>query len=134
MSSTDTFTAFVESLAEHLDDREANGADLAARLYLSRSHFDRIVAATAGETPARFRRRVLLERAAFRLLTSADTVLDIAIEAGYSSHEAFTRAFERAYDRPPAAWRNDPSHIQLDAPNGCTFTRQQICDCLAVRR
>jgi hypothetical protein len=80
VSSTDTFTAFVESLAEHLDDHEANGADLAARLYLSRSHFDRIVAATAGETPARFRRRVLLERAAFRLLTSSDTVLDIAID------------------------------------------------------
>ena len=121
MRSTDTFTTFVHSLADHLDDHEANGADLAARLYLSRSHFDRIVAATAGETPARFRRRVLLERAAFRLLTSSDTVLDIAIEAGYSSHEAFTRAFERAYDRPPATWRNDPSHIQLDAPNGVHF-------------
>ena len=27
------------------------------------------------------------------------SVLDVAVEAGYGSHEAFTRAFQRAYDR-----------------------------------
>jgi AraC family transcriptional regulator len=117
----DTFTAFVGSLADRLDDHELDGASLAAQLYLSRSHFDRLVAATAGETPARFRRRVLPERAAFRLLTTPGTVLDIALDAGYSSNEAFTRAFERAYGKPPSAWRTNPSHIQLATPNGVHF-------------
>jgi AraC-like DNA-binding protein len=28
-------------------------------------------------------------------------VLDLAIDAGYGSHEAFTRAFTRAYGKPP---------------------------------
>ncbi|MBA2717514.1 MAG: AraC family transcriptional regulator, partial [Propionibacteriales bacterium] len=77
-TSYDTFTVFVDTLATHLDDHGARGEDLAARVYLSRFHFDRVVSAAAGESPARFRRRVLLERSAFRLATSGTGVLDIA--------------------------------------------------------
>jgi AraC family transcriptional regulator len=121
MSGVDTFLSFVDSLASNLDDHDATGADLAARVYLSRFHFDRVVQATCGETPARFRRRVLLERSAFRLATTEKGVLDIAVEAGYSSNEAFTRAFASAYGRSPSAWRREPSRIQLDTPNGVHF-------------
>lgn len=121
MTTADTFSSFVESLASHLDDHDATTPDLAARLYLSRSHFDRLVGAASGETPVRFRRRVLLERAAFRLLTSESGVLDIAVEAGYSSHEAFSRAFSRAYGVPPTTWRLTPTRIQIETPNGVHF-------------
>ena len=117
----DTFATFVDTLADRLDDHEASGDDLAARAYMSRFHFDRVVAAVSGETPSRLRRRVLLERAAFRLVTSDAGVLEIALEAGYSSHEAFTRAFKRAYGAGPAAWRSSPGPIQLDTPNGVHF-------------
>ncbi len=118
----DTFTDFVDTLASHLDDHEARGEDLAARAYLSRFHFDRVVRAAAGESPARFRRRVLLERSAYRLATSSAGVLDVAVEAGYSSNEAFTRAFQRAYGVGPSVWRRKPScQIQLDTPNGVHF-------------
>jgi len=79
------------------------------------------VSAVAGETPARLRRRILLERAAYRLVTSRDAVLEIALEAGYSSNEAFTRAFQRAYGVGPSAWRSAPGPIQLAAPNGVYF-------------
>lgn len=120
-SPGDTFVRFVDTLACHLDDHDANGADLAARVYLSRFHFDRVVSATAGETPARFRRRVLLERSAYRLVTTNHGVLDIAIEAGYSSNEAFTRAFRRAYGRAPSVWRGTPGRMQLDSPNRVHF-------------
>jgi AraC-like DNA-binding protein len=118
---TDTFTSFVDDLVELLDDHDATGEDLAARAFLSRSHFDRVVAGIAGETPSRLRRRVLLERAAFRLRTSDDGILEIAHEAGYSSNEAFTRAFARAYGVAPSAWRAAPGPIRLDAPNGVHF-------------
>jgi AraC family transcriptional regulator len=118
---TDTFVGFVDLLARHLDDHDATGEDLAARAYLSRFHFDRLVRAAAGETPGRFRRRVLLERAAYRLATGDAGVLDIAVEAGYSSNEAFTRAFQRAYGSAPSAWRLRPTRILLDTPNGVHF-------------
>jgi AraC-like DNA-binding protein len=120
-AARDTFAAFVDSLATRLDDHEATGTDLAARAFLSRYHFDRVVVAVAGETPAQLRRRVLLERAAYRLVTSDLGILDIGVEAGYSSHEAFTRAFSRAYSRTPSAWRAGPGQIQLDCPNGVHF-------------
>src|SRR5687768_8896543 len=117
----DTFVSFVDSLAESLDDHDSTGDDLAARACLSRFHFDRVVSGVSGETPTRLRRRVLLERAAFRLLTTGDGVLEIAHEAGYSSNEAFTRAFRRAYGLTPSAWRASPRRIKLDAPNGVHF-------------
>lgn len=119
--ANDTFIAFVDVLADALDDHEASAQDLATRVHLSRFHLDRVIAATAGEPPAAFRRRVLLERAAYRLVTSDRTVLDIAIEAGYGSHEAFTRAFTRAYGVSPTRWRRRPTQIQIDAPNDVHF-------------
>lgn len=120
-TSGDAFAAFVDLLAAHLDDHELRGAELAARVPMSRYHFDRLVRAAAGETPARFRRRVLLERAAFRLRTGARSILDVATEAGYSSHEAFTRAFRRAYGVAPSAWPGTPGQIRLACPNDVHF-------------
>jgi len=122
MSATsDTFARFLDVLGSTLDDRETTGEALAARVHLSRYHFDRVVASAAGEPPGALRRRILLERAAYRLLTSGQTVLEISIEAGYSSHEAFTRAFARAYARPPSEWRRRPSRFQLGPPGQVHF-------------
>src|SRR5215468_2184178 len=120
--STDVFAAFVDVLVEALDDHEATGNDLAARVRMSRSQLDRVVAAAAGEPSGSFRRRILLERAAYRLLTGpSHNILDVAVEAGYGSHEAFTRAFGRAYGVTPAAWRGRPDRIRIDAPSGIHF-------------
>ncbi len=120
-TATDTFSRFVSVLASTLDDHEVTGEALAARVHLTRYHFDRVVAATAGEPPLAFRRRILLERAAYRLLTTDSTVLDVALEAGYSSHEAFTRAFSRAYGRTPSAWRRGRSQFEIAAPSRVHF-------------
>jgi AraC-like DNA-binding protein len=120
-TATDTFASFVDALASSLDDHRVRGEDLAASALLSRFHFDRVVSAVAGETPTRLRRRILLERAAYRLVTTRDGVLEIALEAGYASNEAFTRGFRRAYGAGPSAWRSAPGPIQLGAPNGVHF-------------
>jgi len=119
-SQTDPFAAFVDAVAASLD--ESSRADgLAARLHLSRSHLDRIVTAASGEAPGRLRRRILLERAAFRLLEGELGILDVALEAGYTSHEAFTRAFRRAYGHAPSGWRAEPGPLHLPAPNRVHF-------------
>ncbi len=121
-AATDTFVAFVDVLADALDDHETTGEALAARLFLSRYYFDRVIASVAGEPPAAFRRRILLERAAYRLLTTDRPVLDVAVEAGYGSHEAFTRAFERAYGDRPTVWRRRPTQTQIAAPSDVHFS------------
>jgi AraC-like DNA-binding protein len=119
--AADHFAGFVAVLADALDDHEATNEELARRLFLSRFHLDRIVSSVAGEPPAAFRRRILLERAAYRLLTTDRTLLDVAVEAGYGSHEAFTRAFTRAYGVSPARWRGRPTAIRIEAPSGVHF-------------
>jgi AraC-like DNA-binding protein len=111
--TTDTFARFVDVLADALDDHATTGEVIASRLHLSRSHCDRLVSAVAGEPPAALRRRILLERAAHRLVTTDDELLPVALEAGYSSHEAFTRAFQRAFGAAPSRWRRRPTPFQL---------------------
>jgi AraC-like DNA-binding protein len=120
-AASDTFAAFLAVLADGLDDEEHTGDGLASRLCLSRFHLDRMISAVAGEPPAAFRRRVLLERAAYRLLTTERTILEVALEAGYGSHEAFTRAFARSFGSAPASWRRRPSTFRIEAPSDIHF-------------
>jgi len=62
----DRLRSLIDLLVESVE-RPAAGADLARRAYLSRFHFDRLVRGTLRETPAAFRRRLVLERPARRL-------------------------------------------------------------------
>ncbi|MFB6721716.1 helix-turn-helix domain-containing protein [Kribbella sp. NPDC056345] len=118
----DLFVALVDVVGESLDDVSASGAELARRLHLSRFHCDRIATAVAGETPIALRRRLLLERAAYQLAGTDRGILDIAVDAGFGSHEAFTRAFSRSYGTTPKQWRRQPTHpFFLDAPSGVHF-------------
>ena len=113
--------ALTESLAGSPGESWVDGEQLALRIHVSRFHLDRIVRSVSGESPAAFRRRVLLERAAYRLLTTQARVLDVGVEAGYDSHEGFARAFTRAYGVGPQRWRRSPGQIRLEAPSGVHF-------------
>lgn len=121
MATPDHFVALVDRLAADLDGSPATAEGLAAGAHLSRFHFDRVVTAVAGESPTRFRARVLMERAAYRMLTTDATLLDVAVDAGFGSHAAFTRAFSRAYGATPSAWRAHPTRFQIAAPNDVHF-------------
>ena len=46
-----------------------------------------------------------MDAAARRLLSSDETVLDIAVCFGFSSQAAFTRAFRKTYGLPPGRFR-----------------------------
>ena len=125
MTTTDGLTGLLDWLQVGLDDPETSATELAARAHLSRFHFDRLIAAATGEPPGALRRRLLLERAAHRLTTSDRTILDIAVEAGYGSHEAFTRAFLRAYGVTPTSVRRRRPvtfrELELPCPSGVHF-------------
>jgi AraC-like DNA-binding protein len=126
----DRLRGILDLVEESLDEPDLGGDELARRAYLSRFHFDRLVSAALGEPPGAFRRRLLLERAAYRLLSTSTPVIDVATDSGYSSAEAFTRAFARAYGRPPSHYRSAPASGQLGhlvtqhalpAPSGIHF-------------
>lgn len=63
-----------------------------------------------------FRDYLRYRRLAFALLDLRDTrrgILDIALDRGFSSHEAFARAFKSAYGMTPAEYRKDPRPVVL---------------------
>jgi AraC family transcriptional regulator len=91
-------------LADHLDDT-LDLAHLADVACLSPYHFHRVYRAMQGETAADTVRRLRLHRAAVELITGELPVVRVARRAGYTSQEAFTRAFKAAYGVPPARYR-----------------------------
>jgi len=78
---------------------------LAREAALSPLHFHRIFRGMVGETPLELHRRLRMERAAHQLLELGQPVTTIAFNAGYDSHEAFTRAFRGFYGCPPSEFR-----------------------------
>lgn len=111
----DVVDAVLEALDEGLDGRA-----LAARAMLSPFHFNRLVRAGIGEAPGAFRRRLLLERAAWRLARGV-SVTEAGLEAGYDAVEAFSRAFTRAHGVPPSRFAGEPRDFRLPAPNAIHF-------------
>jgi AraC family transcriptional regulator len=90
-------------------------ARLAERAGVSAFHFHRVFCAIAGEPPARYVRRLRLERAALRLKYSRLPVTEVAFDAGYETHEAFTRAFKSRFGLPPRRFRDRESALADDA-------------------
>lgn len=87
-------------------DNELSLALLSKRAGMSPSHFHRRFKAEIGETPSDYVARLRLERAAFRLHIQEASILQIALDCGYQSHETFTRAFRRAFGKSPSAYRS----------------------------
>src|ERR1700733_6553550 len=122
MASPDRLTEILEVIEQSLDEPGCDGDVLAARLFLSRFHFSRIASAVLGEAPGAFRRRILLERAAHRLVATGDPVIDVALDAGYASPDAFARAFHRAYGISPSGYRRSaPARHDLPAASAIHF-------------
>jgi AraC-like DNA-binding protein len=112
----------IRLVEQSLDEPGLDAGELASRACLSRFHFARLARAVLGEPPGAFRRRVLLERAAHRLAGTAGTVIEIGTEAAYTSPDAFTRAFLRAYGMTPTDYRRQRRLVHdLQAPSGIHF-------------
>jgi AraC family transcriptional regulator len=91
-------------LQEHLDEELSLGR-MAGVAAFSTFHFHRIFRALVGEAPAEHIRRLRLERAAQHLKRLETPVTELALAAGYDSHEAFTRAFRAMFGLPPSEYR-----------------------------
>lgn len=92
-------------IQRHLDE-ETSLEELARIAAFSPFHFHRIFRGMLGESVKEHIRRLRLERAAMRLKHSTTPITAIAFEAGYESHEAFTRAFKSMQGRTPSEFRS----------------------------
>jgi AraC family transcriptional regulator len=88
-----------------MSDGDAKLGALAGAFEHSPFHFHRLFAKTVGETPKRYVERLRLERAAYRLAITDDSVLDVALSVGFGGHETFSRAFRRVIGHSPSGYR-----------------------------
>jgi len=72
---------------------------------VSRYHISRAFGLATGSSIMRYVRGRRLTEAAAELAHGAPDILAVAIDAGYASHEAFTRAFRDRFGRTPEAVR-----------------------------
>jgi AraC family transcriptional regulator len=86
-------------------DADLSLETLAGHSGFSPFHLHRMFLRAAGETPKAFTLRVRLSRAAALLLSGEQTVLNVALECGFHSHETFSRAFKRQFGMTPRAYR-----------------------------
>lgn len=86
--------------------RELSLEEIAEVAAFSRFHFHRIFKAVVGETVAGFTRRLRLELAANRLLsTPQEDITSIALGCGFSSSQNFAKAFRQHFDTTPSQFR-----------------------------
>lgn len=100
-----------ENLAEDIDLREA-----AKRACCSEYHFSRMFSFLAGITLSEYIRRRRLTLAAFELQTGNLKIMDVAVKYGYSSADAFSRAFHGLHGIPP-------SSVKLHGPSLKAYPR-----------
>ncbi|HEV8017365.1 MAG TPA: GyrI-like domain-containing protein [Steroidobacteraceae bacterium] len=99
----------MHAVLEHIDrhlDRDIRLEELASVAHFSPFHFHRVFSAWSGEVLGEYLRRRRIEVAAVRLRAQPElSVLRVALSVGFSSSEAFTRAFRARFALTPTQWR-----------------------------
>lgn len=105
----DVLNQLVDVVEEHLSDGtgEPDVTALARSLGTTEHHLRRMFSSLAGMPLSEYARRRRLTAAAADVLTTSDDLLSIAVRHGYSSAEAFGRAFAAVHGTPPGQVRRN---------------------------
>jgi AraC family transcriptional regulator len=102
--------------------------DIAKACKVSAFHLTRAFAATMGLSLMRYVRARRLSEAARQLAGGADDILRIALDAGYGSHEAFTRAFRDHFHLTPEQVRAQGHFNNLQLVEAITMNAASTLD------
>jgi AraC family transcriptional regulator len=126
-------------------DSPLNLSGLAERYGYSPYHFHRVFTEVVGESPRRYVERLRMEKAAYKLWITDESILDIALSVGFKNHETFSRACRRYFHTSPrelrAAGRSRKQGIVSNhrwQPKDCVlsnvrFQRLRPMNLLAIR-
>lgn len=109
MSVTSRAVWYIES---HLNG-ELSLDEIADGVGVSRFHLSRAFAVSTGSSLAGYARARRLTEAARALARGAPDILSVALDAGYGSHEAFTRAFRQHFSLTPDQFRAQARLVEI---------------------
>lgn len=99
------FKKVTDFIGKHLDE-ELTLQQLSEIACFSKFHFHRLFTAYTGLSLQQYIRWLRLKRAAHQLIVDEDkSIIDIAITAGFDSHEAFTRVFKKTCGLTPSEFK-----------------------------
>ncbi|KTD74610.1 AraC family transcriptional regulator [Legionella waltersii] len=109
----------IDYIGKHLDEK-LSLEELSKMAYFSKFHFHRLFTAYTGLSLQQYIRWLRLKRAAHQLIVHKDkTIIEIALDAGFDSHEAFTRAFKQSCGVNPSEFRDQLSWQAWEKPPYC---------------
>lgn len=94
----------IEYIETHLDE-DIGLTEVSKAAGYSYYHMTRMFSAVLGEPVCRYINRRRLYNASEKLLYSDRRIVDIALDSGFESAEAFSRAFKAAFGSAPADYR-----------------------------
>lgn len=89
---------------ENISDADFNIERLCKKMELSQPTLYRKIQALSGESPTEFIRSYRLKRGAELLKNNFGSVLEVALEVGFSSANYFTKCFKKKYHRLPSTF------------------------------
>jgi AraC family transcriptional regulator len=90
---------------EHDRSKDLNLHTLASGSGYSRSHFLRAFYGSTGYTPHRFLVHLRVEKAKEMIRNGSSSLIDVALECGFSSHPHLSRAFRQVLGLTPSQYR-----------------------------
>lgn len=104
--SIDRLSDVIAIMHKH-PERAHSNHDLAKRVGLSVSQFDRIFRKILGTSPRQYLLRVRVEAASRSLATTSETIASIAYRFGFHDHAHFSRAFRQVMGTSPSLYRKE---------------------------
>lgn len=104
-NNAEIISSIIDYIEDHMTE-EISLDDLAYAAGYSKYHLHRMFTSLVGFSVHQYINRRRLTEAARKLLFTDNSIIEIALETGYESQQAFTLAFKKSYKSTPQSYRN----------------------------
>ncbi len=133
-----------EYIKSHHTDMDFSVENVCSTVGYSRRQLDRLFKKHMGVTLYEYINAVLLSESAAKLVNSDNTVIDVALDYHYQSHEGYTRSFAKRFSITPSEYRKNkiaipiftqhPANHYYILKEGQTMDATSICTVTPVNR
>lgn len=128
----------IDYIEEHLMEEKLDLDSISVQAGYSKYHLHRMFTSIVGAGMHQYILRRRLTESARKLITSKETILEIALDAGYETQRSFTKAFQTLFGSTPNAYRKGgrflPLQLKYEITNRNTFRGDWILNVSEMER